>query len=179
VPEMEELGRVVWWPSAAVLQGRAANRPELLRSRAVVVSVVGKVGKRRTTGMKKEMQILYIEVLATHDGPEPCVGCSQGRRRSVGRGRAGRLLSRESPSSGCRRLRLERKATPRATLSSSRRGTPRGRRTQACTKLFMLRTGRSCGRPCLLMMPRPGWIAGWQIDVLTGREGNAEAVIPR
>jgi len=43
VPEMEELGRVVWWPSAAVLQGRAANRPGLLRSRAVVVSVVGKV----------------------------------------------------------------------------------------------------------------------------------------
>jgi hypothetical protein len=59
---------------------------------------MGNYGKRRTTGMKKEMQILYIEVLATHDGPEPCVGCSQGRRRSVGRGRAGRLLSRESPS---------------------------------------------------------------------------------
>ena len=129
--------------------------------------------------MKKEMQILYIEVLATHDGPEPCVGCSQGWRRSVGRGRAGWLLSRESPSSGCRRFRLERKATPPATLSSSRRGTPRGRRTQACTKLFMLRTGMSCGRPRALMMPRPGWFAGWQIGVLAGREGNAEAVIPR
>jgi hypothetical protein len=139
----------------------------------------GKGGKRRTTGMKKEMQILYIEVLATHDGPEPCVGCSQGWRRSVGRGRAGRLLSRESPSSGCRRLRLERKATPPATLSSSRRGTPRGQRTQACTKFFMRRTGRSCGRPWTLMMPRPGWFAGWQIGVLAGREGNAEAVIPR
>ena len=24
----------------------------------------------------KEMQVLYIEVLATRDGPEPCVGCS-------------------------------------------------------------------------------------------------------
>ena len=34
---------LVWWPSAAALQGEAANRPELLRSRAVVVSVVGKV----------------------------------------------------------------------------------------------------------------------------------------
>ena len=30
----------------------------------------------------------------------------------------------------------------------------------------------------LLMMPRPGWFAGWQIDGLAGREGNAEAVIP-
>ena len=30
------------WSSAVALQGEAANRPELLRSRAVVVSVAGK-----------------------------------------------------------------------------------------------------------------------------------------
>jgi hypothetical protein len=30
------------WPSAVVVQAEAANHPELLRSRAVVVSVVGK-----------------------------------------------------------------------------------------------------------------------------------------
>ena len=40
---MEEPGRVVWWPSAVAVQGEAANRRELLRSRAVVVSVVGEV----------------------------------------------------------------------------------------------------------------------------------------
>ena len=28
-----------WWSSAVALQGEAANHPELLRSRAVVVSV--------------------------------------------------------------------------------------------------------------------------------------------
>jgi len=39
---VEELGLVVWWPSAAGVQAGAANHPELLRSRAVVVSVVGK-----------------------------------------------------------------------------------------------------------------------------------------
>ena len=32
-----------WWASAAALQGEAGNHPELLRSRAVVVSVGGKV----------------------------------------------------------------------------------------------------------------------------------------
>jgi hypothetical protein len=32
------------------------------------------------------MGALYIEVLATHDDPEPCVGRPRGRRRSVGRG---------------------------------------------------------------------------------------------
>jgi len=26
--------------------------------------------------MVKEMKVLYVEVLATHDGPEPCVGRS-------------------------------------------------------------------------------------------------------
>ena len=31
------------WTSPAALQGEAGNHPELLRSRAVVVSVVGKV----------------------------------------------------------------------------------------------------------------------------------------
>jgi len=32
------------------------------------------------------MRALYIEGLASHDGPEPCVGRPRGRRRSVGRG---------------------------------------------------------------------------------------------
>ena len=41
--EMEEPALGVWWPSAAAVQAEAANRPELLRSRAVVVSVAGKV----------------------------------------------------------------------------------------------------------------------------------------
>ena len=32
------------------------------------------------------MKTLYVEGLANHDDPEPCVGCPRGRRRSVGRG---------------------------------------------------------------------------------------------
>lgn len=32
------------------------------------------------------MKTLYIEGLASHDGPKPCVGRLRGRRRSVGRG---------------------------------------------------------------------------------------------
>jgi hypothetical protein len=42
--------------------------------------------RRDETGPEKEMRTLYIEGLASHDGPEPCVGCPRGRRRSVGRG---------------------------------------------------------------------------------------------
>jgi hypothetical protein len=59
-------------------------------------------------------------------------------------------------------------------------GGPRGvEEPEHACDLFMLRTGRPCGRPCLSVMPRPGWFAGWQIGVVAGREGNAEAVIPR
>jgi hypothetical protein len=42
VQEMEEPGRLVWWPFAVAVQAEAANHRELLRSRAVVVSVAGK-----------------------------------------------------------------------------------------------------------------------------------------
>jgi RNA-directed DNA polymerase len=38
------------------------------------------------------MRTLYIEVLATYDGPEPCVGRPRGRRRSVGRGMRRRAI---------------------------------------------------------------------------------------
>ena len=41
--EMGEPGLRVGWPSAVAVQAEAANYPELLRSRAAVVSVVGKV----------------------------------------------------------------------------------------------------------------------------------------
>ena len=41
--EMEEPGRLVWWPSVVAVQAGAANHRELLRLGAVVVSVAGKV----------------------------------------------------------------------------------------------------------------------------------------
>ena len=55
---------VVWWPSAAVLQEEAVNHPELLRSRAVVVSVVGKgVLRARAVAVHTDRSwvLLYVE----------------------------------------------------------------------------------------------------------------------
>jgi hypothetical protein len=51
---MEELGRLVRWPSAAAVQAEAANRPELLRLRAAVVSVAGKVAPLSAAGVDHE-----------------------------------------------------------------------------------------------------------------------------
>ena len=52
--EMEEPGLLARWPSVAAVQAEAANHPELLRSRAVVVSVVGKVAPVSAAGMDHE-----------------------------------------------------------------------------------------------------------------------------
>jgi len=126
------------------------------------------------------MEVLYIEVLATYDGPEPCVGLSQevAAKRRTGVVQAG-LLTREIPSSGCRRPSDRRKATPPAALSRAVGGPRAGREPGHARKSPCSRTGRPCGRPCLSMMPRPGWLAGWQIGVVADRGGNAEAVIPQ
>ena len=43
-----------WWTSAVALQGEAANHPELLRSRAVVVSVRGARRAVSASGMGQE-----------------------------------------------------------------------------------------------------------------------------
>jgi hypothetical protein len=45
-----------WWTSAVALQGEAANHPELLRSRAVVVSVRGARRALSASGMGQEDQ---------------------------------------------------------------------------------------------------------------------------
>jgi hypothetical protein len=54
--------------------------------RAVVEVLNAIYGKRRTTGMRKGMRGSYIEVLATHGGPEPCVGDPRGRSEALDRG---------------------------------------------------------------------------------------------
>ena len=50
--------------------GIAALEDKILQ-RAVVEVLNAVYGKRRTTGMRKGMKSSYIEVLATHGGPEP------------------------------------------------------------------------------------------------------------
>jgi hypothetical protein len=198
------------------------------------------------------VRAFYIEVLATRDGPELCVGCPRGRRRSVGRGtrrlgyraaksvfqgadvveRGGRQHRRrrfreslavlrgrracawkapdnrhgegngesyiEDPAShggpdhalatregaakrwigvhagrdmeprngscpGCRRAHARRKATPPVALLRVAGGSRGVEEPEQACDLFMLRTGRSRGRPCLSLMPRPGWFGGWRV----------------
>jgi hypothetical protein len=54
VQDMEKPGVLAWWPSAVAVQAESANHRELLRSRAVVVSVAGKVAPLSAAGVDHE-----------------------------------------------------------------------------------------------------------------------------
>src|SRR5487761_1400178 len=104
------------------------------------------------------MGVLYIEDLASHGGPESCVGVPRGRSEALTGGVRAGLLSREiTNSSGCRRALKLRKAIllvafSRAAGGPCAVGDPRHVRRAPCA-----RTGRSRGRP-LVVGDAPSWM---------------------
>jgi hypothetical protein len=111
------------------------------------------------------MKVLYVEGVAIHGGPEPCVGRPQGRRRSVGRGRAGRAMEPRNQGFGVPTLFRQAEGNIVGGAFASRWGTPRGRRTCACAKVSM-RENREVRRSPVRLL------------VWAGRAGKAKAVIP-
>ena len=89
------------------------------------------------------MEELYVEGLATRDGPQPCVDDPRGRGEALAWVRAGRAIEPRNHRSGVLTLSAWWKAIPLAALCASRLGTPRGRRTRACAEPPGARTGRS------------------------------------
>src|SRR5438034_10620994 len=114
--------------------------------------------------MEKEMRVLYIEGVAIRGGPEPCVGRSRERRRSVGRGRACWAIEPRNQWFGVPTPSQQAEGNIAGGVIASRRGTPRGR--------------RNLGMHGDLHAREPGGPAITRPKVGAGREGNAEAVIP-
>src|SRR5215472_12584169 len=57
--------------------------------------------------MEKEMRELYIEGVATHDGPEPCVSVRKGLGEASAGAHGGRAIEpRKNLGSGCRRFQI-------------------------------------------------------------------------
>lgn len=108
------------------------------------------------------MEELYVEGVATHGGPEPCVDDPRGRGEALVGVRAGRAIEPRNERSGVPTLSKGRKATSSATLSRVVGG-PR-----AVGEPWHVRNlhAREPGDP---MLARP-------VDHWAGRSGNAEAV---
>ena len=112
------------------------------------------------------MRTLYIEDLASHGGPESCVGDPVRAQRSVDRGRVGWAIEPRNPNE-FRVPTLFALAEGHAAgdAFASRWWTLRGRRSQARTTSSMRENREISWSPArLLVMPRPGWFAGWQIS---------------
>jgi RNA-directed DNA polymerase len=109
------------------------------------------------------MRTLYVEGVATHDGPESCVGVRKGAGEALTGVRAGPVLSREIRSSGCRRCQKKRKATSLGALSRALSGPCAVRDPVHVRSLH----AREPGDP----MP------AWSVDRRLGRTGKAKAVI--
>ena len=135
--------------------------------------------KRRTTGMKKGMKESYIEDPASHGGPDHALATREGAAKRWIRVHAGRDMEpRNGSCPGCRRAHARRKATPPVALLRVAGGSRGVEEPEHACDLFMPRTGRSRGRPCPVD-DAPSWmVRGVAGRRATGREGNAEAVIP-
>jgi hypothetical protein len=130
--------------------------------------------------MEKEMKVLHVEGVATHDGPESCVGVPRGSSEALTGERAGWAIEpRNLLCQGADALKIGGRPCHRRHYRESSRDPARSKNLGTYGKCSMhgnrevprLPAGR-----CL--MPRPGWIAGW-CNGSVGREGNAQAVSPR
>ena len=134
--------------------GVAALEDKILQ-RAVVEVLNAIYGKRRTTGMRKGMRGSYIEVLATHGGPEPCVGDPRGRSEALDRGaRRPAIEPRNAFGRGADAIVDDgRQHRWRRFRESSADPAGSENPLHAC-ELFMLRTGRSRDHPPVVMVGR-------------------------
>ena len=93
------------------------------------------------------MEELYIEGVATHGDPESCVDVPRGRGEALTGARAGRAIEPRNQALRGADAVQEVEGNIAGGASASRRWTPRGRRTRACTEPPCARTGRSRARP--------------------------------
>ena len=73
------------------------------------------------TGKEQEVKVLYGEGVASHIGPEPCVGTREGDSEASAGERIGQPSSRERMFSREPTLSTERKATRRGAVSRAPR----------------------------------------------------------
>jgi hypothetical protein len=136
-------------------------------------------GKRRTTGMRMGMREPYVEDLASHGGPESCVGDPRGRSEALTGVHAGRLLSLENSIVQGADAVVGAEGNIAGGVIASRQRALRGRRTRARERSLHAEN-REISRLPLPGDGAPSWmVRGVACQRAEGRVGSAEAVIPR
>jgi hypothetical protein len=103
------------------------------------------------------MEELYVEGLATHDGPESCVDDPRGRGEALTGARAGRAIEPRNEVNGVPTLSMKWKATPLAAVSRGASGPRAVLGTRARTEPSSARTGRSHARLTRLITGMAAW----------------------
>jgi RNA-directed DNA polymerase len=125
------------------------------------------------------MKALYIEDLASHDGPESCAVVREGGGEALTGVRAGSVLSRVIKGSGVPTSLSEAEGKIVGRVIASGRRTPRGRRPGACTQVSR-RENREIRCSPVAVVDAPSWMdRGVACRRVTGCGGKAEAVRPR
>jgi hypothetical protein len=116
--------------------------------------------------MEKEMRTLYIEGVAIHGGPESCVGVPVRAQRSVDRGRAGWAIEPRNPNEFRVPTSFSRAEgnTAGGVICESLVDPARSENPGTHDELHAREPGDLVVARQLVMMPRPGWFAGWQIS---------------
>ena len=136
-------------------------------------------GKRRTTGVRKGMEVPYVKDLASHGGPESCVGDPRGRSEALTGVHAGRLSSLENSNvQGADAVVGAEGNTAGGVIASHWRAL-RGRRTRARVRAPHAENREISRSPSSGDDAPSGMVRGVACQRAAGREGNVEAVIPR
>src|SRR5664279_4014573 len=97
--------------------------------------------------MEEEMETLYTEGVATHGGPESCVGDPRGRSEALTGVHVGRAIEPRNQLDRGAHAVERAEGNIAGGVIASRQRTPRGRRTCACVEPPCARTGRSRDHP--------------------------------
>jgi len=107
------------------------------------------------------MEELYVEGVATRDGPESCVGVREGAGEAWTGVRAGRVIEPRNERSGMPTRSNDAEGNIAGGANASRQWVPRGHRAAACAEPSCARTGRARALPVWLITGRAAWGTRW------------------
>jgi hypothetical protein len=120
------------------------------------------------------MRELYDEDLASRVGPESCVGDPRGRSEALTGGVRAGLLSRETTLfQGADVVPMTEGETAGGVIGEPLVGPARSEIPGTYDRLHAREPRDLAVARWSLVMPRPGWFAGWHTSGWLGREGNA------